>query len=184
MPRKTRPVKCPVKGPRTELPRLSTASGSREGKGRPIQRRRSSKKKDLEAQKETTIAALGIQDRVETGAILRSHRHDLEVGEDSANPCLVAGARNVISGREPAAQGANRPVLLGFTEAVTRRCGDAAGVLAVASEPSAEPEILRSVTVSTSQASPPRRAPQAPLTRRDHPGRTVDGSFGPCRRIW
>ena len=77
-------------GPRTELPRLSTASGSREGKGRPIQRRRSSKKKDLEAQKETTIAALGIQDRVETGAILRSHRHDLEVAEDSVNPCLLA----------------------------------------------------------------------------------------------
>ena len=31
----------------------------------------------------------------------------------------------MISGREPAAQGANKPVLLGFTGSVNRRCGEA-----------------------------------------------------------
>jgi hypothetical protein len=64
----------------------------------------------------------------------------------------VSGARDLASGRELPAQGTDRPVLFRFTEAVTRRCGDAAGVLAVASEPSAEPEILRRVTGSVQAA--------------------------------
>jgi hypothetical protein len=38
------------------------------------------------------------------------------------------------------------PDLHGFAEAVIRRYGATAGVLAVASKPSAEPEILRRVT--------------------------------------
>src|ERR1035437_10808342 len=40
------------------------------------------------------------------------------LAQHSVTPCLVACARNVISGGEPAVQGANRPVLLGFTGSV------------------------------------------------------------------
>src|ERR1035441_5553517 len=57
----------------------------------------------------------------EPWAILCRHPPVPEVGEHSVNPCLVWGVRNVVSGREPAAQRADRLVLLGFTRSVNRR---------------------------------------------------------------
>src|ERR1019366_4598420 len=61
--------------------------------------------------------------------ILCRHPPVPEVAQHSVNPCLVGGVRTVVSGREPAAQRADRPVLLRFTEAVTRWCCDTAGML-------------------------------------------------------
>ena len=58
-------------------------------------------------------------------AILRRHPLGPEVGKHSVNPCLVSGVRNVVTGREPAAQRADRPVLLRFTGSVNRRCREA-----------------------------------------------------------
>ena len=59
----------------------------------------------------------------------------------SRERCTIDG-----SCRELPAQGTDRPVCSGSPRFATRQCGDAAGVLAVASEPSAEPWILRRVT--------------------------------------
>jgi hypothetical protein len=84
----------------------------------------------------------------EPWAILCRHPPVPEVPQDSVTPCLVSGVRNMPSGRETAAQAADRPVLVHFTEAVTRRCGEATTVLAIVSEPQFQPEILRRVTGS------------------------------------
>jgi len=83
----------------------------------------------------------------EPWAILRRHPQVPEVAQQSVTPGFLRGVRNTASGREAAVQGADGPVLLRFTGAVTCWCGDVAGVLAVASVPSAEREILRRVTV-------------------------------------
>src|SRR5450759_3922287 len=61
----------------------------------------------------------------EPWAILRRHPQVPEVGEHSATPCLVSGDRNVVSGHEPAVQGADTPVLLRFTASPNCRCGEA-----------------------------------------------------------
>jgi hypothetical protein len=84
-------------------------------------------------------------------------RHPLgpEVGQHSVNPCLVAGARNVISGREPAVQGANRPVLLGFTDSVSRRCSKPTGLLTIASRRSLMTALLRRETGGRGEARTP-----------------------------
>jgi hypothetical protein len=96
--------------------------------------------------------------------------------QHSVTPCLVSGARDLASGHELPAQGTNRPALFRFTDAVTRRCGDAAGVLAVASEPSAEPEILRRVTGDWGQF----RCPLIPVKlSRWNPARRGDGTMYP-----
>jgi hypothetical protein len=58
----------------------------------------------------------------------------------------AGGTRNGFEA-EAAVQGADGPVLLRFTGAGTCGCGDVAGVLAAASVPSAEPEMLRRVTI-------------------------------------
>jgi hypothetical protein len=57
--------------------------------------------------------------------VLCRHPPVLEVAQHSVNPCLVGGVRTVVSGREPAAQRADRPVLLRFTGSVNHRCGEA-----------------------------------------------------------
>ncbi len=79
-------------------------------------------------------------------AILHGHPLGPEVAQQSVAPGFRRGARNTASRREVAVHGAEGPALLRFTGAVTCWCGDVAGVLAVASVPSAEPEILRRVT--------------------------------------
>jgi hypothetical protein len=54
-------------------------------------------------------------------AILGRRPLGAEVGKHSVNPRLVADARNlVVLGREPAVQGANRPVPPGITGLVDR----------------------------------------------------------------
>ncbi len=65
----------------------------------------------------------------------------------SVTPCLVSGVRNMASGRETAAQSADSQL---FSGSLRQSSAGAAmrPVLAVASEPSAEPEILRRVTGS------------------------------------
>ena len=83
---------------------------------------------------------------IEPWAILRRHPHGAEVAEHSVNPCLVAGARNVISGGEPAVQGANRLVVLGFTDSVNPRCSKPTGLLTIASSRSLMTELLRRET--------------------------------------
>ena len=62
-----------------------------------------------------------LRKRSKPWAILCRHRHDPEVEQHSVNPWLVGGTGNVVSGREPAAQRADRLVLLGFTRSVNRR---------------------------------------------------------------
>jgi hypothetical protein len=68
------------------------------------------------------------------------------LAQDSVTPWLGNGARITAAGHELPVQGTEKPVLLRISGAVTRRCSDAAGVLAVAIEPSAEPEMLQRVT--------------------------------------
>src|SRR5664280_2573908 len=91
----------------------------------------------------------------ETWAILCSHRLDPGVGEHSVNPCLVAGARYVISGRESAVQRAERPDLLRFTRSVTAGAAKPTGVLTIASRRSAMTELLRRETGGRGEARTP-----------------------------
>src|SRR5271157_750778 len=53
------------------------------------------------------------------------HPFGVEVAEYSVNQRLVSGVGNVISGREPTVQRAERPDLLRFTGSVNRRCDEA-----------------------------------------------------------
>src|SRR5664280_737893 len=80
-------------------------------------------------------------------AILCRHACGSEVGEHSATPCLVSGDRNVVSGHEPAVQGANRPVLLGTALARSTAAAEKPGaVLTIASRRSLMTELLRRET--------------------------------------
>ena len=81
----------------------------------------------------------------EPWAILCRHPHGPEVPQHSVTPCLVSGVRNMASGREPATQSADSQLFSGSLRQSS--AGTAMRpVLAIASEPSAEPEILRRVT--------------------------------------
>lgn len=88
--------------------------------------------------------------------------------EHSVTPCLVSGVRNMASGRKRAAQDADEAVPIRFTDAVTRQCGDAARMLAVASRPSAEPEILRPVTGELGQSESRKASAAGEQACRDH----------------
>jgi hypothetical protein len=98
---------------------------------------------------EPPIAAFGTQDRVETWAILRSNRHDLEVGEHSVNPCLVAGARKVISGRNPQLRVPKGQICSGSLVHSTAEVGKPDGVLTIASRWSLMTALLRRETGDT-----------------------------------
>ena len=84
-----------------------------------------------------------------------SHRAMLNarLSQQSVAPGFPRGERIVASRSETAVQGADRPDLLRFTGAVNCGCGDAPGVLAVASVPSAEPEMLRCISGDRGQAT-------------------------------
>src|ERR1035437_1425672 len=68
----------------------------------------------------------------EPWAILCRHPPVPEVPQHSVTPCLVNGARNVVSGRELPAPGTDRTGLIGSTADFARQCGDSAEVLAIA----------------------------------------------------
>ena len=68
------------------------------------------------------------------------------LGQHSVNPCLVSRDRNVVSGREPAVQRAERPDLLRFTGSVNCRCRETGRVLTIASRRSLMTELLRRET--------------------------------------
>src|SRR5664280_2215809 len=71
---------------------------------------------------------------------------DARLAQQSVTPGFPRGARNTASRREIPVQGADGPVRLRLSGAVTCGCGEAAGVRAVASVPGAEPQISRRVT--------------------------------------
>ena len=110
MPRKTRPVRCPVSGPRVDVLAALDCVPEHGRKGESNTRGVLRKRKGASRRsRQTTIVVLGIQDRLETGAILRSHRHDSKVGEHSVNPCLVAASETWLQAvnpqfREPSCQ--------------------------------------------------------------------------------
>ena len=86
----------------------------------------------------------GARNRSSSASYAQSDAH---LPQHPVAPCLMLCARDMTSGHELPDYGTDRPVMFPFTDVATRQCGDAAGVLAVASGPSAEPWILRRVTV-------------------------------------
>jgi hypothetical protein len=73
-------------------------------------------------------------------------RGKAQIAQQSVTPGFRRRARNTASRLEAAVQGADGPVRLRLSGAVTCGCGEAAGVLAVASVPAAEPEMLRCIS--------------------------------------
>jgi hypothetical protein len=96
--------------------------------------------------RQTRIAALGILDRFETGAILCRHRYGLEVGEHSFNPCLVAASKTWFQAVNPQLREPTCKFCSGSPIQPTAGAAKSTGVLAISSSRLAMAEILRHET--------------------------------------